>query len=965
MAKCVKCGEELDGKAKFCLICGTPVEEKIEAVDLPDPFETVVKDAPAYGVVNLEQLPEGHLIDDRYEVKGKLGQGGFGAVYRVFDQKMECEKALKVLPEAVASDRAAMVGLKKEAVTMAKLNHPGIVHVYDFCDTGSIKYIDMEFVAGASLSEALVDAPGGRFDEERVKDLARQLAEGLAYAHTQGVIHKDIKPQNILITKNGTPKITDFGISETVKSSMSRIANSSSSGTLVYMAPEQIRGRDVGRESDIYSFGVLLYELLSGHPPFYKGAIEHQILNEAVPPLEGVSEVLERLVHRCLEKEYTRRFRDFEEVLQALEGQYVPDKADSPSLHNAAPSKNPQVSQEEKRFMNRGLTWAVGAVCAVIVVMGALALGSDDNGGESGRTPTSVATTRKHDTASILPVLEKSLSKKIDNIRVKVGDLEGRIASMKTRLDAGTPANGDSMSAMLGLIKEKTEASQTLAGFEQEQRDEAAQKVREAREAEYNNLKHEIDVYEALIATEEGRSLKEAAWNELMEKFHDEARGVAAYDSEALLDGGRLTVQVTPEGATVKVLNIEPIYIPGMKLKPGTYEVEVARGGYLTSRKSVALAQAEEKEVAVVLKAMPTLTLDTVPTGARVILKGTPATYTSGMKLKPGTYNAVVSAKHYISRELEIRLAAGETKHEKVALVPSGRLTIDTSPAGASVVLMGIKKTYSPGMQLAPGEYRILVKAKDYFSKEALVRLVAGKTTSVEMSLQKKKMSNSLGMQFVYIKPGTFMMGSPSGESGRDSDETQHRVTLSKGYYLQTTEVTQGQWKAVMGSNPSLFKNCGDECPVENVSWEDAQTFIRKLNTREGGSHYRLPTEAEWEVGCRGGSETPYANGKSLSSLGWYDDNSGNKTHPVAQKRSNAWGLYDMHGNVYEWCQDWSADYPSGNVTDPVGPSSGSRRVERGGSWGSRARSCRSANRSSVSLGSRSVDVGFRLARTP
>ena len=168
-----------------------------------------------------------------------------------------------------------------------------------------------------------------------------------------------------------------------------------------------------------------------------------------------------------------------------------------------------------------------------------------------------------------------------------------------------------------------------------------------------------------------------------------------------------------------------------------------------------------------------------------------------------------------------------------------------------------------------------------------------------------------------------------------------------------------------MGNNPSYFKNCGDDCPVEQVSWEDAQDFIRKLNAREGGSRYRLPTEAEWEVGCRGGSETPYANGKSLSLLGWYDDNSGEKTHPVASKEPNAWGLYDMHGNVWEWCQDWKGGYPSGHVTDPVGPSSGSFRVKRGGGWYYFARFCRSAYRDVSSPGLRYNNLGLRLLRTP
>ena len=208
--------------------------------------------------------------------------------------------------------------------------------------------------------------------------------------------------------------------------------------------------------------------------------------------------------------------------------------------------------------------------------------------------------------------------------------------------------------------------------------------------------------------------------------------------------------------------------------------------------------------------------------------------------------------------------------------------------------------------------------------------------------------TNSIGMKFVLIPAGSFTMGSPSDEPGRDSDERQHRVTISKPFYLQTTEVTQGQWRRVMGNNPSYFKNCGDDCPVEQVSWNDAQEFIRKLNQMEGIDKYRLPTEAEWEYAARAGSTTRYYFGDDESSLGryaWYSRNSGKRTHPVGQKRPNAWGLYDMHGNIWEWCQDWIGDYPSGHVIDPKGPSSGEFRVLRGGSWYYFARNVRSAYR--------------------
>ena len=229
---------------------------------------------------------------------------------------------------------------------------------------------------------------------------------------------------------------------------------------------------------------------------------------------------------------------------------------------------------------------------------------------------------------------------------------------------------------------------------------------------------------------------------------------------------------------------------------------------------------------------------------------------------------------------------------------------------------------------------------------------------------------------FVYIEPGTFIMGSPENEPGRGKDEMQHEVTLTRGYFIQTTLVTQEQWKEVMGGNPSKFIQGGGECPVEGVSLNDCLEFIWRINNR--GSHtYRLPTEAEWEYACRAGASTSFCNGEiakkpsrrldpCLDAIGWYCDNSAKKTHPVMEKQPNAWGLFDMHGNVCEWCRDLYGDYPLAPQVDPQGVSLALARgcVARGGSWQSESRNCRAASRFCYSPDFRSNFVGFGWSGT-
>ena len=230
--------------------------------------------------------------------------------------------------------------------------------------------------------------------------------------------------------------------------------------------------------------------------------------------------------------------------------------------------------------------------------------------------------------------------------------------------------------------------------------------------------------------------------------------------------------------------------------------------------------------------------------------------------------------------------------------------------------------------------------------------------------------TNSIGMVLVPIPAGEFLMGSPAAELTRRDNETQHRVKISRPFYLGICEVTVAQFDNVMGTRPSHWK--ADNNPIEQVSWEQVTSFCRKLSAsaaeQQAGRVYRLPTEAEWEYACRAGSQTPFSfgsNPEEFGVYGWFLKNSDSRSHSVGQKKPNSFGLYDMHGNVWEWCQDWYGEFETDLAVDPTGAVASLSRVRRGGSWEHLPRHGRSSHRSYLPPDYRYCKLGFRVALTP
>jgi len=338
------------------------------------------------------------------------------------------------------------------------------------------------------------------------------------------------------------------------------------------------------------------------------------------------------------------------------------------------------------------------------------------------------------------------------------------------------------------------------------------------------------------------------------------------------------------------------------------------------------------------------------------------------------TYKCEADGHKEVSGEVRVSLDEEAIVWETLEPV-HGKLSVASVPEGAAIWIDGKdtgKKT-DHLMEVLAGEHQLTLKLDGYKDTKKKVRLEPEGFIEVEIRLEKGLNAPLLeptftdpitGMEFVHVPGGKFMMGDVFGD-GYEEEKPVHEVELD-GFYIGKYPVTQGEWEEVMGDNPSKFQK-GDEYPVESVSWDEAQEFIKMLIFKNKGRYqFRLPTEAEWEYAARsGGKKEKYAGGDDVDAVAWHSENIGNSTtYTVGQKAPNGLGIYDMSGNLSEWCQDWYGDYPSESVANPKGPSTGSARVNRGGGWFSHARYCRSALRNRREPDRGSDGLGFRLARS-
>lgn len=405
------------------------------------------------------------------------------------------------------------------------------------------------------------------------------------------------------------------------------------------------------------------------------------------------------------------------------------------------------------------------------------------------------------------------------------------------------------------------------------------------------------------------------------------------------------------------------------RLSAGVYSVEAQLDKHRTAKQDIELNAGDKREIN--LQPSPiygSLDVVTTPSGATVTINGTGygTTPTTLNRLLIGTYTVELTKPGYATVKKEVSISEGKSALLSETMVNGRQVTITSTPSGVNLLIDGTPVGTTPySGHLTFGNHTLKIESGGKIAERKVEVTQTGGETRFELGFSSNFTESIKGISFemIAIKGGQFQMGSENG----DSDERPVHPVVVSDFYMGKTEVTQALWQAVMGNNPSYFK--GNNLPVETVSWDDCNQFVEELS-RLTGKKYRLPSEAEWEYAAGGGAgnRTRWAGTNSETNLGtyaWYGSNSSSNTLEAGTKQPNQLGLYDMSGNVWEWCGDWYGSYSNSPQTNPVGPTGGSNRVNRGGSWSSNASDCRVSYRSNPDPDYRSRIIGFRLVCLP
>ena len=1077
--KCPLCQFQNSGEVRLCGGCGKPLESSsIGDLSMEATFLGSASDP-------------GAVVGARYELVQELGRGGMGVVFKATDTKLG-RRAVSI-KRLFLSDERGVERFLREAEAIASLSHANIRAIHDQAEDEHGPFLVMEYVEGESLRD-LVSRTGGLDDEEFLR-LALELAAALSHAHAAGIIHRDVKPGNVLLTRTGQAKLTDFGLARIGTDSELSITGQGM-GTLDYTSPEQREdAKRADERSDVFGLGATMYFMLTGESP--------RTVREGRLPGRWRA-----LVMRCLEERPDRRFESMPEIREALE-------TAASTGHSASGDASLVAEDLPATPRRRRPKWLMPlAVVALLLAGGAYASLSMRNASVIERANEALIAGHYPEIPGLLADLGPGPQ---DSERIDFLESRAVIAAELARLWGSTdlPSLVDE-GLQNDLIRDEPRLrgqydevvlNEARASFKDAdfaraseltdrltpdskqaaQREELLRRITWGRNAkgrwpkEQTNRTLPETVLKSALDPASSQADVESRFNqELLDEVHAQIKvqafeaaqsildchfAEAGHDDEAAALGGHLALATQLQGTwrhgELPQDVVELLVLPS----PSSDEAKKAYNAALESLALEALLSGDPTEsqreldarvdgvakseswLALewrpalwaellrrwphgelpesVVAALKDQTLDKsaveVPYNEEVLVLTNAALASLKFEDMADALDLLVGAgaslrAPYEWREpllVELRskwthadlsagvlakLTAADSTEEDVKgayedalndlAVRPPELTVDmvetlrasgysltvemvdiVNAAGRPLTAEMVDVLSNANRPLTPEMVDALTTADRPLTREMVEVLLAdGRRTTAQG--EPLVVRNSIGVDLIGLPGGVFQMGSTGGQ---DNEKPVHQVTLSRAFYLGRTEVTQAQWKEVMGSNPS--NNPGEAFPVEMVSWEDAMRFCADLTDKEHSTgalpkneKYTLPTEAQWEYACRAGTTTEYSFGDAASELGqhgWFKSNSGGHTHAVSTRNANPWGFDDMHGNVYEWCSDLydSGYYANSPESDPSGPINEMFRVLRSGSCGDGAAFLRAASRSPFTPQSRVGFFGFRLAR--
>ena len=925
------------------------------------------------------------LILGEYTILDKIGAGGMGQVFKALHRRMDRPVAIKMLPPAMMKDAAAIARFEREVRAAAKLRHPNIVAADDAGQANGVHFLVMEYVEGQDLS-ALVKK-NGPFPVAKAMNYVLQAARGLEFAHSEGVVHRDIKPANLLLDKKGVVKILDMGLARIeaagdVQAQAELTGTGTVMGTVDYMSPEQaFNTKSADARADIYSLGCTLHYLIAGKATYAGDSIIEKILahrEKPIPKLKEhhpeVSDELEVIFRKMVAKRAEDRYQMMSEVIADLE-RCAGGTQTSTSVVTAAAKH----VESEAMASFKGIELAPTIQTAAPKTIGPKPAAARTTAAKSGGGK---------------PPAWKSPKVLIGAGLAGALLLAGILVSLRTK--DGT------------LIVEVDQPDAIVQVFDAEGKVEVSQKggvgkVTISVDPGKHRLKVEKDGYTVFgqeFEMEKGGT--KAITAKLVPMKVTPAAAVTTPDkalAELWLskdEGGYGSILVNLQAVNVK----SPADLPGVGYqlthihiseKCKLLESDLARVRPLASLDALEIEGTMNRGVTdkllQQLQGSPLLVRlhlsrqDISESGLRAL-----STFPKLANLTLSQSSVVdIDIKHLATLNGLATLNLRGTR-----ITPAGVAALKKALPNCKIDWDDPAKTPIQAAPLGPAP--LLAKAP--FDAAQAKAHQAAWADYLALPVEKEiVLPGGEKLTLVLIPPGEFLMGSTAAEQAkylqeaRTSDDNrtselefnwsvdhissegpQHRVKITEPFYLAKYEVTQVQWTSVMGNNPSQFKGKPTH-PVESVAWDDIQPFLTKLNEGELTEEllFRLPTQAQWEYACRAGTTTVWNCGDTIEDLrrcGWFNQNSAGTTHPIGTLSPNAFGLYDMHGNVWESCADWfAADYYANSpIDDPTGSTTGPHRIYCGGAWSEIPAFSRSAMRTSTSPTLKFDDAGFRLA---